>query len=1081
MRLTGSPTGAGGVVPACRRSLRAVVIAAFCLLLSAACPASAAPGAKRTVLVLSSDATQMPGLASLIREVTAAAEASSTGPVSVDAELLDRTQSTGDDEVLLTSLGQRHALGRPDLVVALAAPCVEFVLRHRDTLFRGVPLLYAFTDARTAQSFRDAADTSGVAVQLDYLGLVDLALKLHPRVRHLVVVGGSSAFDRAWQDSFRQVAGPLAARVSIRYLTDATLAELLGEAATLPDDSLILYLSMTRDRAGEVCVPRDVLAMLRRVSRSPVYGPSITYVGRGAVGGPVIDLESHGRALGRMVARLLAGEPVGSVTPEVTNDVVAFDSRELARFGISEASLPPGSRVLFRRSDWQINRNWVVAIAVLIGAEAVLIAALVLQRRTRTTVQQRLDQRLMFGTLLADVSTALNAVPLRSIDATIRSVLERVRQYFDVDAVAVLDASSRPVVCRSHAGTALGDQAVAAACQLVEEPVASLKLASFQPFVLSSLDDCPGDAPVALRGLHEAGVQSLGMMAMEVGGQNVGVLCCLSRSTRTEWTDQMQQLRTLAEVIASALQRQQTATAVAESDRLRGAVLSSITAQISVLDRQGKIIAVNDAWTAFGRANGVRRDGAILAGADYLAVCRRAAEAGAPGAREALEGIQAVCEARRNEFELAYRCDAPGVERWFDMRVRPLRRPEGGAVVTHHEITDERRHEIALRESEERFRTLADALPLGIWVAGAVGDCVYVNRTWLEWTGRTLERELGDGWKERVHASDVTRVTRAFNQATKNRQPFSIEFRLQRRDGAFGWVLHHVRPRYDDAGTLLGFVGGCIDITERLESQARLRELHGRLINAQEQERRRMARELHDDLQQRLALLAIELEGLALGQASPLGQDVARQVRRLFARTNEISNEVHRMAHRLLPAKLETLGLLATVDGYCREIQQTVRTVFSHRAVPAAIPDDVALCMFRVLQEALGNVIKHSGAAEVHVELTGDQDVMRLTVTDSGRGFDLDTALAGGGLGLIGMRERLRLVGGDVKFESAVGAGARIEAVVPLRARPVGTDADWAGALADGSAKPHSAEASTSPSTGPGTASVERWAPGEVL
>ena len=935
----------------------------------------------------------MPALAAVVREVTVEMQAAVAGPLNIYTESLERSRYPSDDLRLLALLRERYATRRPDVVIALAAPAVEFAVRSRDQLFPGVPVLWAFVDERMAHGFNALPLASGVAFHEGFAELLALALRLHPDVRRIAVAGGTSEFDRGWQQSFRQVAPQLESRVAIRYLTENTLPELLGELATLPDDTLILYLSMSRDRDGAVYVPRDVMEMIRRVASVPVYSPGGSYVGRGVVGGPVFDIVAHGRAVGRMAARVLSGNPVSGIKPEVTPSQLSFDWRELRRFGVPESQLPAGAGVVYRQDDWSVHRNWIVAVASLILAQTALIVALVASRRKRAALERNLDDRLEFGTFLSDVSTALNAVSLRSLDDTIGSVLERTRQYFGLDDAAIIDASSHPAACRVWAGNGPAGVGLAAACALVETPYGSLKLASFQPLVFGGPDALPRDSNAERERLERAGVQSLAMVAMEVEGQVLGVLCGISHSRQHSWTaESLQQLRTLAEVLANALQRQHTAVSVSESDRLKGAILSSMAAHITVLDRHGTIIAVNEAWTAFGRSNGVRDEAAISPGVNYLDICRKAAEAGAPGARDALEGLQAVCDSRSDVFELEYQCDAPRVERWFHMKVLPLRRPEGGAVVTHRDTTEERRHAIALRESEERFRHLADALPVGVWVADLGGKCLYVNRTWLAWTGRSLEREVGDGWAERIHANDASRAVRVFKEAVAARQSFSTEFRLQRPDGRFRWVLNHGRPRYDEGGNAVGYVGGCIDMTERFEAQARLRELSGRLITAQEEERRRVARELHDDLQQRLALLAIELEGMALGRPLEGRTDWAGQARRLWTQTNEISSEVHRISHRLLPLKLETLGLLRTLESYCREMaQQGVRTVFTHDAMPASVPDDVALCAFRVVQESLRNVVKHSGSADAHVALSGGDGTLTLTVTDSGRGFEPDT------------------------------------------------------------------------------------------
>ncbi len=217
------------------------------------------------------------------------------------------------------------------------------------------------------------------------------------------------------------------------------------------------------------------------------------------------------------------------------------------------------------------------------------------------------------------------------------------------------------------------------------------------------------------------------------------------------------------------------------------------------------------------------------------------------------------------------------------------------------------------------------------------------------------------------------------------------------------------------------------------ESQRELRELTGRLLLAQETERRRIARELHDDLNQSLALLSVELD--LLGQRPPesAGQ-IGDRMHELSARVKQLSSSVHNLSHQLHPAKLEQLGLVAAVRSLSKELAQAhnLAIEFTHHEITEAIPEDTALCLFRITQEALRNVIKHSGARRASVELGADAGVLCLRIIDDGSGIDPRSANGQGGLGLVSMRERLRLVNGEILIHSQPLQGTRIEARVPL-------------------------------------------------
>ena len=219
-------------------------------------------------------------------------------------------------------------------------------------------------------------------------------------------------------------------------------------------------------------------------------------------------------------------------------------------------------------------------------------------------------------------------------------------------------------------------------------------------------------------------------------------------------------------------------------------------------------------------------------------------------------------------------------------------------------------------------------------------------------------------------------------------------------------------------------------------SRRERRRLTGRLIEAQEDELRRVARELHDDLSQGLALLAVELDLLACQPPRSEGETGGR-LRELSARVRELSSATHSLSHQLHPSKLEELGLVAAVRGLCAELgrHHALTVDFTHTGVPRGLPPAAALCLYRVAQEALRNVVRHSGADRAAVGLIGTPAGVRLVVADGGVGFD-PTVHRNGGLGLVSMRERTHLVGGELTIEARPAGGTRIDIRVPAPVPP---------------------------------------------
>ena len=261
---------------------------------------------------------------------------------------------------------------------------------------------------------------------------------------------------------------------------------------------------------------------------------------------------------------------------------------------------------------------------------------------------------------------------------------------------------------------------------------------------------------------------------------------------------------------------------------------------------------------------------------------------------------------------------------------------------------------------------------------------------------------------------------------------FHNEYSCHSLSGRSWFVVHAARLDLPGTAGAFRILVNSSDITHARQTEETLRDLGGRLITAQEEERSRVARELHDDLNQRMALLSVELEQLS--QRMPASQSNLRlSINNLWERAQEISTEIHRVAYQLHPSKLDHLGLVAAVKSHCLELaaHHEIKIAFKEKGCSGLIPKDVTLCLFRIVQESFRNVIKHSGASEASVVLVGTPVAIHLSVSDTGRGFDVDSLESKNGLGLISMRERLRLVGGMISIHST-SRGTRIEVSVPL-------------------------------------------------
>jgi PAS domain S-box-containing protein len=348
-------------------------------------------------------------------------------------------------------------------------------------------------------------------------------------------------------------------------------------------------------------------------------------------------------------------------------------------------------------------------------------------------------------------------------------------------------------------------------------------------------------------------------------------------------------------------------------------------------------------------------------------------------------------------------------------------------------VTERKRVEETLRQSEEKFRSVFRDAGVGMVIVSPEGRYLAANGTFCDYLGYTEKELLGKTVQSLTFAEDWPSFSQKLNEALTNEESFqSFEKRCLHKSGRIVCTESTASVIRSRDGNPQYIVGGVLDITKRKEAEEALANVSRKLIEAQEQERTRIGRELHDDIGQRLAMLAIEIQ--QLHEDPPSLPEVHSRMGELHKRISEIAADTQSLSHELHSAKLQYLGLAAAMRGFCQEFgeQQKVEIDFKTHDLPSPLSPDTALCFFRVLQEALHNSAKHSGVQHFEVRLWGTSDEVHLTVVDSGAGFDREAAKKSRGLGLISMEERLKLVNGTFSIESQPERGTIVHVSVPL-------------------------------------------------
>ena len=397
---------------------------------------------------------------------------------------------------------------------------------------------------------------------------------------------------------------------------------------------------------------------------------------------------------------------------------------------------------------------------------------------------------------------------------------------------------------------------------------------------------------------------------------------------------------------------------------------------------------------------------------------------------ELIEGALKTGQSTRAEWRVVW---PDGSIHWIAGRWQVLMDEAGEPsrmVGVNGDVTERKLAEEALRENEQRLRLAAQAGKMYSFEWDVRTGVVVRSPEYVTVLGATEQlRSTHRHFVDNIHPDDRPRFTATIAGLTPDNPTGIVMFRAKTADGGLIWLRSSGRGIFDDQGRLRRVIGMVADVTDLNRAEEAVSGMTRKLIEAQEQERARIARELHDDIAQRLVLLIVEL-----GEIKQNPSEIDGRLKKVCEKTSEIAMGVQSLSHELHTSKLDVLGVAIGLRSWCREFgaRQGIQIDFKNE-VATELPTDIGFCLLRVLQEALHNAVKHSGVKRIEVHLTQHPEEIHLTVSDAGKGFDIDIATHGSGLGLTSMQERVRLVNGTITIRSKPMTGTTIKVRVPFR------------------------------------------------
>ncbi len=719
----------------------------------------------KRVLIVSTGSSFAPGFTLAEQAAVDTLRQLESGPLEFYSESLDivRFPSGSYSRLFRNYLGEKYLDYPPDLVLLIYVGNLGLPEKLLKELFPGVPVVaIGLTEEKIFPS-QLSTHLTGLAQRSDPRGTLELMFRLQPEIRRIVVIGGTTEVDTQVVDRVREAAGSFTGRAEFDFWTNRPMSEITQAVRSLPTQTVILFTRMYRDGAGQLFNSVQAVRLITESANTPVYIMTDTLLGSGAVGGSVADVAALARRAGELAHRVLSGGAPKSLPFEIRTDgVPMFDWRALKRWGIAESRLPPNTVVRFRPlSVWELYKWYIVGALIIMAMQATMIVDLLVQRarRRRAESKQRETQEIM------ELAASAGELGLWMRDPK-RGDFWANPQFRSLFGSGTNDALRfEDVVKRIHPDDRARIDAEIERAEQIGLPYEG----EFRAVLLDGRERW-----IATRGRNVNDPRGRGVRRM-------GVVLDITERKRAE-----EELK--------------------QSENQVRLFVEHTPASVAMFDREMRYLLTSRRWLKdyqLGEQN--------IIGRSHYEVFPEITERWREIHRRCLAGAVETCE--QDPFP---RLD--GSVDWVRWEVRPWYATGGeigGIIMFTEVITERRRAEESLRESEARFRTMADTAPVMIWMSGTDKLCTFFNKGWLDFTGRMLGQELGNGWADGVYREDFDRCLEIYSNAFNARQEFTMEYRLRRFDGEYCWVLDHGVPRSEPDGGFLGYIGCAIDISQR--------------------------------------------------------------------------------------------------------------------------------------------------------------------------------------------------------------------------------------------------------------------------